>query len=72
MGSQADGPDDLNTSILVAEYVRMSTEHQQYSTENQSRVIAEYAKSRGMGVVRSYADSRKSVSVSKDVMLYNN
>lgn len=44
----------------VAEYVRMSTEHQQYSTENQRQVIRQYAESRGMVIVRTYADSGKS------------
>ena len=29
--------------IRAAQYVRISTEHQQYSTENQSVVIARYA-----------------------------
>jgi DNA invertase Pin-like site-specific DNA recombinase len=38
----------------------MSTEHQQYSTENQSVAIDEYAKARGMEIVRTYADHGKS------------
>jgi DNA invertase Pin-like site-specific DNA recombinase len=38
----------------------MSTEHQQYSTENQSDVIREYAAKRGMEVVRTFTDSGKS------------
>ena len=38
----------------------MSTEHQQYSTANQSDAIKEYAKSRGIEVVRTYADEGKS------------
>jgi DNA invertase Pin-like site-specific DNA recombinase len=46
--------------MRVAEYVRMSTEHQQYSTENQSQVIRQYAEQRGMIVVRTYADTGKS------------
>jgi Resolvase, N terminal domain len=44
----------------VAEYVRMSTEHQQYSTENQGQVIRQYAERRGMKIVRTYTDARKS------------
>lgn len=44
----------------AAEYVRMSTEHQQYSTENQREVIQQYAERRGMAVVRTYADAGKS------------
>jgi hypothetical protein len=43
----------------AAEYVRMSTEHQQYSTENQREVIRQYARQRGMIVVRTYADEGK-------------
>ena len=44
----------------VARYVRMSTEHQQYSTENQSEAIDEYAKARGMEIGSTYADHGKS------------
>jgi DNA invertase Pin-like site-specific DNA recombinase len=46
--------------IRAAQYVRMSTEHQQYSTENQSDVIREYASKRGMIIVRTFSDSGKS------------
>src|SRR5947199_7543332 len=38
----------------------MSTEHQQYSTENQRDVIKQYAERRGMVIVRTYTDSGKS------------
>lgn len=44
----------------AAEYVRMSTEHQQYSTENQATVIRQYAELRGMTIVRTYTDAGKS------------
>lgn len=44
----------------VAAYVRMSTEHQQYSTENQLDRIKEYAARRGMTIVRVFADEGKS------------
>ncbi|MGC2330599.1 MAG: recombinase family protein, partial [Candidatus Acidiferrales bacterium] len=44
----------------AAEYVRMSTEHQQYSTENQRETIREYADRRGMVIVRTYTDAGKS------------
>lgn len=44
----------------AAQYVRMSTEHQQYSTLNQEDVIQEYATSRGLEIVRTYADAGKS------------
>ena len=44
----------------AAEYVRMSTEHQQYSTENQGDKIREYAERRNIDIVRTYADEGKS------------
>jgi DNA invertase Pin-like site-specific DNA recombinase len=46
--------------LRAAEYVRMSTEHQQYSTENQGDKIREYAARRGMEIIRTYADEGKS------------
>ena len=44
----------------AAVYVRMSTEHQQYSTSNQMDVIRENAKKRGLGIVKEYSDEGKS------------
>lgn len=44
----------------AAVYVRMSTEHQQYSTSNQMDVIREYAKRRGLELVMEYSDEGKS------------
>lgn len=46
--------------IRAAEYVRMSTEHQRYSTENQSDAIRAYAARRNFLIVRTYADQGKS------------
>ena len=46
--------------IRAAQYVRMSTEHQKYSTDNQSAVIQVYAEKRGFAIVRTYADEGKS------------
>src|SRR5690349_2057558 len=46
--------------IRAAQYVRMSTEHQKYSTENQAEAIQQYADRRGIYVVRTYADEGKS------------
>ena len=46
--------------MRVAEYVRMSSEHQQYSTFNQSAAIEAYATSNLMTVVRSYRDEGRS------------
>ncbi|RJE82578.1 recombinase family protein [Paracoccus onubensis] len=46
--------------IPAAEYVRMSTEHQRYSTDNQTAVIRRYADERGFRIVRTYADEGRS------------
>ena len=51
---------DPTPLMRAAEYVRMSTEHQQYSTENQGSKIREYAAMRGIQIVRTYADEGKS------------
>ena len=47
-----NAPASAQTALRAAEYVRMSTEHQQYSTENQSDVIRDYATAHGMEIVR--------------------
>src|SRR6202521_831158 len=47
-------------SVRAAQYVRMSTEHQKYSTENQSETLQQYAAKRGIEIVRTYADQGKS------------
>lgn len=44
----------------AAMYVRMSTDHQKYSTENQADAIREYAARRQIEIVRIYTDSGKS------------
>jgi DNA invertase Pin-like site-specific DNA recombinase len=46
--------------VPAAQYVRMSTEHQQYSIENQSSTIQKYAKENGFNIIRTYSDSAKS------------
>ncbi|MBB6187567.1 recombinase family protein [Rhodanobacter sp. MP7CTX1] len=46
--------------MRVAQYVRMSTDHQRYSTENQRETIGKYAAQRGMVIVQTYADEGKS------------
>lgn len=53
-------PSDRQIVFRAAQYVRMSTEHQQYSTQNQSDKILEYAQRRGIEIVRTYADEGKS------------
>jgi len=49
-----------NQLVPAAQYVRMSTEHQQYSLENQSAAIQKYAELHGLVVTRTYSDSAKS------------
>ena len=46
--------------LRAAQYVRMSTDHQRYSTENQAEAIQQYADAHGMEIVRTYADEGKS------------
>ena len=46
--------------LRAAQYLRMSTEHQQYSLENQSIVIERRALEKGYLVVKTYADAAKS------------
>lgn len=53
-------PDDDRPLKRAAEYVRMSTDHQQYSTDNQAAAIRTYAEKRGFEIVRTYADEGKS------------
>ncbi|TWB66631.1 recombinase family protein [Bradyrhizobium sacchari] len=40
----------------AAQYVRMSTDHQRYSIENQAAAIAAYAMAHGLKIVRTYRD----------------
>ena len=54
------GHTEPGTGIRGAEYVRMSTEHQKYSTENQGDAIRAYAAQRGIEIVQTYADQGKS------------
>jgi len=51
--------------IPAAQYLRMSTEHQQYSLQNQSAAIQRYAEFNGFEVVRTYADPARSGVVLK-------
>ena len=46
--------------LRAAHYVRMSTEHQQYSPENQLEVVRQYAASHQMEIVREYSDHGRS------------
>lgn len=44
--------------VRAAQYVRMSTDHQRYSTENQAAAIAQYAERHGMQIVKVAAMTR--------------
>jgi len=46
--------------VPAAQYVRMSTEHQQYSLENQTDAIRKYAALHDFEVTQTYSDSAKS------------
>jgi DNA invertase Pin-like site-specific DNA recombinase len=49
-----------NQLVPAAQYLRMSTEHQQYSLQNQAAAIQKYAESHDFDVVRTYSDAAKS------------
>jgi DNA invertase Pin-like site-specific DNA recombinase len=48
------------TESKAAQYLRMSTDMQRYSIENQSEAIGLYAARRGLTIVRSYEDAGRS------------
>lgn len=48
------------TTIPAAQYLRMSDEQQQYSTDNQIAAIKEFAYSHGFVIVKTYSDEGKS------------
>jgi hypothetical protein len=52
--------DKDSVSLRAAQYVRMSTDRQVYSTENQAATIAAYAARRNMAIVRTYVDNARS------------
>src|SRR5882757_10250845 len=52
--------DDASTGLRAAQYVRMSTDNQRYSTQYQADAIAAYALQRGFTVVRTYKDEGRS------------
>ena len=60
-GSNSVGPSGQpRSSRSAVAYVRMSTEHQQYSPDNQMAVIGGYAASHDLILVRTYTDDAKS------------
>lgn len=51
MSEQKNNDNNDATEVRAAEYVRMSTEHQKYSTENQGDIIHTYAARKGYQIV---------------------
>lgn len=51
---------DASISKPAVAYVRMSTDHQKYSTENQLDAIRRYATARGLEIIRVFEDSGRS------------
>ncbi|AWM07619.1 recombinase family protein [Bradyrhizobium symbiodeficiens] len=49
-----------NFALRAAQYVRMSTELQRYSIQNQAAAIATYARDKGLTIVRTYVDEGRS------------
>lgn len=45
---------------IAAQYLRMSTEHQKYSPENQREYIEQYAKEHGITILHTYDDAGRS------------
>ena len=60
MAETSDPSQPEAVPIRAAQYIRMSTEHQQYSTANQADSIQEYAQKRGFEIKKTYADEGKS------------
>jgi DNA invertase Pin-like site-specific DNA recombinase len=52
----------MSTRALVpaAQYLRVSTDHQQYSLDNQSDVTGRYAAEQGFAITKTYTDAAKS------------
>ena len=55
-----DGGAGAEQDVPAVAYVRMSTDHQKYSTENQLDVIRSYAAARGLQILRVFEDSGRS------------
>ena len=55
-----DKGDEAGLDIPAVAYVRMSTDHQKYSTENQLDIIRNYATARGLQILRVFEDSGRS------------
>jgi DNA invertase Pin-like site-specific DNA recombinase len=49
-----------NNALRAAQYVRMSTDFQRYSIQNQAAAIAAYAQEKNLAIVRTYVDEGRS------------
>jgi DNA invertase Pin-like site-specific DNA recombinase len=58
--SSSESAGTIAALIPAAEYVRGSTDRQEYSTDNQSLVHRAYAATQGMTIVRTYSDAARS------------
>ena len=58
--ARCDPAEESRPAIQAAEYVRMSTDQQQYSTENQHAAIQRFADAHGITIVRTFIDAGKS------------
>ncbi len=54
-----------SSSVPAAQYLRASSEHQKFSTLNQSQAITQYAMDNNFHVVQTYIDEAKSGLVLK-------
>src|ERR1700761_4923465 len=53
-------PSKLDSARRAAQYVRMSTDYQRYSIQNQAAAIATFAQQNNLTIVRTYADEGRS------------
>jgi len=53
---QRASPQSVSPLVPAAQYLRMSTDRQEYSVESQSQAIAKYAKEHGFSVIQTYWD----------------
>lgn len=60
MSQEPHSTEAAKPSAPAAQYVRMSTDHQKYSIENQMETIGAYAARRDLTIVRTYRDDGKS------------
>jgi len=49
----------LQKTFRAAQYVRMSTDNQRHSIENQAAVIAAYAQLHDLSIIRAYRDEAR-------------